>query len=348
MTDAAGRAAALIQLKRGPEAIELLAKALASEPESSRLLCLLAVAHLQDRRFGSALDAAQQAIAASPESGLAHAVASAALFGLGRFKESEEAARSAVALDPFSWYAHARLALALTRFIRPKECMAAARRAVELAPHEAEAHYILGVCAQRLGQRSEARGAFEATLALDPDHAAAFNDHGLWLMRRWRFLAAARWFAAAIGSRPDAQVAAHNLNALASALLYYIFLGASGLLLLTAGLEAADPAARSWTAAVALVGIVAGAIYAIRELPRAVRAYYLRLPLHSVWFGSRYALATGMLGLFAVSAMPTMSKQSESMIFDIAVALWVVQIGVVLAHGINLSKRVGAISDPRD
>jgi hypothetical protein len=74
----------------------------------------------------------------------------------------------------------------------------------------------------------------------------------------------------------------------------------------------------------------------------------VRLPLHNVWFGLRYALATGMLALFVASAMATMSKQSESTIFDIAVVLSVVQIGIVLAHGISLSKRVGAISDPRD
>ena len=241
-----------------------------------------------------------------------------------------------------------RLALALTRFIKPKECLAEARRAVELAPDEAEAQYVLAVCAQRLGLRKEACEAYEATLALKPDHPGAFNDRGLSLMRRWRFLAAARWFARVVGSRPDAQVAAHNLNALASALLYYLFLGISGLLLVTTGFEGANPAARSWTAGVALVGLVAGAAYVIRELPRAVRVYCVRLPLHNVWFGLRYALATGMLGLFVASAMPTMSKQSESTIFDIAVALWAVQLGIVLVHAISLSKWLGAISDPRD
>jgi len=91
------------------------------------------------------------------------------------------------------------------------------------------------------------------------------------LVKRWHFLAAARWFARAVGSPPDAQVAAHNLNALASALLYYIFLGVSGLRLVTTGFEGANPAARSWTASVVLVGLVVGAAYAIRELPRTVR-----------------------------------------------------------------------------
>lgn len=348
MTEVAGRAAALIQIRRSQDAIRLLSTALASDPESSRLLCLLAAACLQERRYGSALAAAEGAVAAAPESGRAYALASDALFGLSRFDESVEAARSAVARDPFSWYAHGRLALALTRFIAPKECLAEARRAVELAPDEAEAQYLLAVCAQRLGLRKEAREAYEATLALKPDHPGAFNDQGLSLMRRWHFLAAARWFARAVGSRPDAQVAAHNLNALASALLYYLFLGISGLLLVTTGFEGANPAARSWTAGVALVGLVAGAAYVIRELPRAVRVYCVRLPLHNVWFGLRYALAVGMLGLFVASAMPTMSKQSESTIFDIAVALWAVQLGIVLVHAISLSKRLGAISDPRD
>lgn len=230
---AAERAYALVEMNRPREAVALLRRALAGEPDDIRLWCNLARAHLRAGELPYALGAADRALAVGPalgDAGWPHRLRASALHGLGRLPEAAGAAREAVRLDPYSWQSHlalvdvllARPDLALpSDEIRPSgpgagraweqlrrtragtKVLEAALRAAALAPDEPAVLVCLARAQANRGETSAALEAVDRALAVDPQHEQAHLLRALLLRNRGRYASAAKGFLRAAALRPS-------------------------------------------------------------------------------------------------------------------------------------------------
>lgn len=171
------RAETLIELGRSEQAVELLGKALASEPNDAKLWCQLARAQLGLGRNQEVLEAAGQAIALAPDDEYGHRLASYALSEFGKHRQAAQAARECVRLAPDRWATHARLAETLAFTVRGRwgHARRAAERAVALAPDEPNAHLALAMVAFQSGRRRQARKILQQVLRLQPDNHFALH-----------------------------------------------------------------------------------------------------------------------------------------------------------------------------
>ena len=181
MTDEPGRAPtqldrakALSDVGRHDEAVAILRRLAAAEPDDAAVLCELARAYLGKNDHEAALETARRAVSSDPENEFACRLASSALGDLGRHREAIAPARQAVTLAPGVWQTHACMAVALANvWPRSPEARSAASHAVELAPSTAETHLVVGMVAAAAGDDRVAQRAYQSALAIDPQLGAA-------------------------------------------------------------------------------------------------------------------------------------------------------------------------------
>ncbi len=197
------RAELLCQIDRAAEALPLLHRALAGNPEHADLWRHLAYVQAQLDQPAEALRASSRALQIEPDEEWAHRLASLALDKLGRHTEAVAAARQAARLDPDNWRTHVRLALALLGSgTALREAWQVATHAVELAPHEPEVHNTVGAMAMAVDDLGQAEAAFRHVLELDPDNAKAIHNLALVDRARGRLGQAAARFGDAVASDP--------------------------------------------------------------------------------------------------------------------------------------------------
>jgi tetratricopeptide (TPR) repeat protein len=168
---------ALCELRRFPEAVNLLREVIAAEPQGSHTWSLLAMAELGAKDLRAGLHAAETAISLAPEEEWPHRLASTALRLMDRSEESVQHAREAVRLDPDGWQTHTTLARALAqRKSNLAQARAAADRAIGLAPEQAEAYITAGAVAVTSKRRTEAETSFRRALAIDPNNSVAHTE----------------------------------------------------------------------------------------------------------------------------------------------------------------------------
>lgn len=212
------RAEGLCELRRYEDALALLSRAVASDPDNPHAWCLMAQAQLGLDRYREALRAAETAIPLAPDEEWPHRLASVALQGLGNYVQSARAAKEAARLAPYTWQAHVRLAQASIRAWRLEEARAGSDRALALAPDEADVHVAVGAVAAAAGHRGEAENHFRRALAIEPDNAAAHNELARLHLKHAHaanpagLARAAEGFATAVRSDPRAAVSRHNLD----------------------------------------------------------------------------------------------------------------------------------------
>jgi Flp pilus assembly protein TadD len=241
---ALARASVLCDLHRYDEALALLSRLAASQPDHPQVWCLMAQAQLGRDDNREALRAAQTAIPLMPGSEWPHLLASLALQRLGRDELAARAAREAVRLAPHAWQTQVQLARASVRVGRLNEARSGSDAALALGPEEAEVHITAGAVAAAAGHPDEAEDHFRRALAIDPDNAAAHNELARLQLRYGRptdpagLARAAKGFATAVRSDPRAAVSRRNLDLVLRSFLgrvaYGVFIFAFGLLRLRA------------------------------------------------------------------------------------------------------------------
>jgi predicted Zn-dependent protease len=170
---AVGRAASLIDLGRHADAIPLLEQALATRPDDTRLLGLLARAQTEvDPAAG--LATAERLVALAPDTHRGHLLASYAARRLKRTKEAEAHARAAVERAPGLPDVHALLSQTLVdRRRKLREAMREAQVCVDLAPDSAVGYVTAGNVELARGRRGKAETWYRRALDVDPSSRPA-------------------------------------------------------------------------------------------------------------------------------------------------------------------------------
>jgi tetratricopeptide (TPR) repeat protein len=287
-------AEALCDLRRYQEALALLSRAVASDPDNPRAWCLMARAQLGLRRHAEALQAANAAVALAPDYEWPHRLASIALEEQGNHWEAVRAAREAVRLAPHTWQAHVRLAHAGIQAWGMDQARVAAERALTLAPGVADTH--IAAAAAAAGDRREAEAHLRRALAIEPDSAVAHNELARLHLRQAHaanpagLARAAKGFATAVRSDPRASVSRHNLDVVVRAFLgraaYGVWLGTY--LIVRLDTNVGPAAAR--IAALALLAVLSLFVWGfVGRLTADLRRYLVRELL-----GRRLRLAAGL------------------------------------------------------
>jgi tetratricopeptide (TPR) repeat protein len=174
--DAAARAEALLAVGRANEAIEILSRELATEPDDVWLLEVLVRAQLQIDHE-DALKTAETLVRLEPDYAYGYRFCAIAHDQVGRRDEAIQYARTASTLapdDPYVLSTHA--VIAGRRKKGHWEGMNAAKRAVEVAPGMAVGYFAGGMVELSEGHWRRSAKWFERALEIDPhDRAAQVN-----------------------------------------------------------------------------------------------------------------------------------------------------------------------------
>lgn len=209
---AASQAEALIAVKRYPDAIAVIRRALAAAPQDTNLLGLLAQANIELGDFVTALSAAEGLIAVDPAYEWGHRLRSLALAGVGRHREGEAAAREAVRLSPSNPSAHLVLVDRLMERRRLREAESSIQRILQLAPGWFAGYDAMGRLQLRRQRFREAERYFRMALQIEPDNAAVQNNLGVTLRGRFRFLQAIQALTDAVRLDPSDEQSRRNLT----------------------------------------------------------------------------------------------------------------------------------------
>ena len=328
------RAQALLELRRFVEAERVLRSHLASAPDDSEALTLLALALLEQDRLDDARQVAEQVVRLSPDEGPGFVLLADVRRRQGQHELAQEAASAAVRAAPEDWTArYTRAHVLLTqRDPDPAAALSDALQGVRLAPDESEAHNMLGMSYAALGRVDAATDAYQAALQLDPTNAWVLNNLAVLGLTRGRLSPAARDLRSGLAHAPEITLLQENFDVL----LLRLFARGFSFVVPLAVLEtvlAWTSAARSARVVACAVGfflLAAAAVVAFRRLPRGsgpiARGLWARSPsrvrvLLVVW-------SIGELLTLVVGLAPIAVARPAGLLFA-ALLSWLVVVGVV-------------------
>jgi tetratricopeptide (TPR) repeat protein len=196
-------------------ALELVARALAADPDNADVRAQRGTTLLALGRLDEAIEGFREAIRLRPESVAYRNDLGVVLARRGRREEAAGSYREAIQLQPDFPDAHNNLGNTLRLDGRLDEAVAAYREAIRLRPGYAEAYNNLGVALRGLGKTAEAVAAFHEALGLRFAYPEAHHNLGLALASQGRHDAAVGCFQQAIRLRPsDAESYFHLGNGL--------------------------------------------------------------------------------------------------------------------------------------
>ena len=167
------RVAALQEIGRHEEALPMLQRALAGDPDNPQLLGHLALAYYGTGRNRKALTSANRAAAMDPHNEWPHRIRCGALLNLRKYRQAVEAGEDAVRLDPEGLGSLSVLAEALMRAGKTDEALEVAQRGVELHPDDPTIHRIAGDVHGDLGDWASAEESYRLSLAINPESYSA-------------------------------------------------------------------------------------------------------------------------------------------------------------------------------
>ena len=215
---ATAHAETLNGLGRHDEALRVSSRALAANPHDPDLLLQAAVAEVGLDHPDRARELLLRAGAEDPDSSRVQRVLSFVLLREHQPDAARGAALRAVELAPFDPYAHAQLARAAAACRDRLGAVAAAGRAIDLAPDLAESHIAMadalfpeGVRPPKADLRSAETHLVRA-LQIEPGNAGALNDIGRIQLALGRQVRAAGHLASAVRADPFAEVVQRNMD----------------------------------------------------------------------------------------------------------------------------------------
>lgn len=141
-----------------------------SDPaERARRYDALAMFLVGENRFAEAVPLLRRATAAQPEQTELHFHLAQALAGAGQKREALSAYQTGLAIAPECADAYVRVGLLLRDMNLPAGAVTAFQQAVKLDPDLADGHYNLAITCKLMGRFEEARAAFERSISCVPD-----------------------------------------------------------------------------------------------------------------------------------------------------------------------------------
>src|SRR5687768_250740 len=166
----------LTEIERWNEAIPLLIKVIAQNPEQFQANCLLAFCYYSLRDFENARLFAEKAVSVAPDEEWGHRLRSVVLTEQGKKKEALKAAAEAARLAPYEPFALQVLANAYLGVNKPQKAQEIAEKMRETAPESEFSYFTLGNVYLTRGDNYEAENCFREALRLNPNFADARNN----------------------------------------------------------------------------------------------------------------------------------------------------------------------------
>lgn len=213
MQTALARASGLLDERRDAEAFELYDRICQDHPDSTEAWAGLAVAGLRLRRYPECLQAVAKALSLDSRQLRPYLVAAAAANQTGRYAEAIQAADAALAIAPDHLQALNSKASALLSQRRYPQVLPLTERILQIDPSNTNALLSQGVALHGLGRSLAALEAFDRLLALAPDHVNALINRGSVLVALERAEEALQATDTALRIRPDATIALLNRTA---------------------------------------------------------------------------------------------------------------------------------------
>ena len=207
------RAQQLYDLGRAAEALDVVARILATRPDNAEGLRLAALCLSAVGRQDEAVQVAQAAVAAEPDSEHGRRVLSHMHYKRGEFRLAANIALEATKLAPNEWRGHMLLARCVCHFDPPR-AIAPAERSRALGPDSPDTHFACALAYQALNRTEDARNAYLKVLELNPQHAMALNNLAVLDRSAHRWTRALQGFRRALSSDPHQDLARRNIDSI--------------------------------------------------------------------------------------------------------------------------------------
>lgn len=166
--NAQARAEQLLSEGKGDEAIRLLEKSSAENPQSAVVLVALGSVYQRTGRMSDAVSRYDSALKIDPDYALALYNRGSALLSLGKLTEAAGSLKQAAVLDPLNPETHRILAQTLYKIGDLEGSIASYSEAIAHKPKDASLHYELGLAFAAMGGVSEAIREYETAVELNP------------------------------------------------------------------------------------------------------------------------------------------------------------------------------------
>jgi tetratricopeptide (TPR) repeat protein/S1-C subfamily serine protease len=161
------------------QAIALLEKAIAANPNLAKAHADLGFAYSETRQFDKAIPVLKKTVALTPNNSMAHSNLGAAYNGKRLFDDAIPCFQRAIELDPKNAFAHNNLGFAYNGKRLFDQAIPCLEKAIELNPDSAAAHNNLGAANSGKRLYDRALACFKRSIALDPKHSGAYHGMGL-------------------------------------------------------------------------------------------------------------------------------------------------------------------------
>ena len=199
-----------LQTLRTESGVELIAKAVALNPNSFGAYNNLGLGFKDLRRFDAALECFDKAIALHPAFAEAHNNRGLTLQDLRRLHDALASFDKAIVLKPAYAEAHNNRGVALRELEHLDAALVSFEQAIRLKPDYVEAHSNRGKALQDLRRFADALVSIDKAVALRPDDAGTWCDRGLVLLDFGRLDDSLASFDRAITLKPDYAEAYNN------------------------------------------------------------------------------------------------------------------------------------------
>ncbi|MBI3903576.1 MAG: tetratricopeptide repeat protein [Nitrosomonadales bacterium] len=192
-----------IQTKDPARAIELIGKAIETNPQDADAYCNLGAALRDLRQNQAALESYDKAIALRPDHANVYYNRGNALQDLKRYQAALESYDKAIALRPGHANTYDNRGNTLRDLKQYQAALKSYDRAIALRPDHANAYNNRGNTLRDLRQHQAALESYEKAIALKPDFADACNNRGALLQDLRQYQAALKSYDKAIALKPD-------------------------------------------------------------------------------------------------------------------------------------------------